>query len=213
MLTERLTPLMDEKKYVMSFTAGALLYQESLAVVEVFEELGDWDAVRERVMGDNLLQMRTLSASKRVFREVATRLEQLTPAELELLRIGPREEQGHLLWLAICKRYRFIYEFAVEVVREKFIRLDFDLSYDAYDIFFNNKAEWHPEVEGVAESTRKKLRQVLFRMMREANLLTSDNQILPAMLTPREIEAIAADSPCYLLGFPTSPAEIQEWLP
>ena len=201
-----------ENRYSMSFTTGALLYRESLTVAKLFEEIGDWDTVRARVIDANLLQMRTLNASKRIFREVASRLRQLTAAELTLLCTRTRQEQSYLLWLAICKRYRFIYDFAVEVVREKFIRLDFDLPYDAYDVFFNNKAEWHPEVEGVAESTRKKLRQVLFRMMREANLLTQDNQILPAMPTPREIDVIAADSPSYLLAFPISPTEIQEWL-
>ena len=205
--------MMTENRYSMSFTAGALLHQESLTVADLFEELGDWGRVRERVRDDNLLRMRTPSASKRIFKEVAGRLRQLTPAQLALLRTGTRQEQNHLLWLAICKRYRFIYDFAVEVVREKFLRLDFDLSYDAYDVFFNNKAEWHPEVEGVAESTRKKLRQVLFKMMREANLLTQDSQIVPAMPTPREIEVIVADSPSYLLAFPISPAEVQEWLP
>jgi hypothetical protein len=196
----------------MSFTAGALLHQESLTVAKLFDALGDWDAVRQRVLDDNLLRMRTLGASKRIFREVSSRLKQLTSDQLALLRTGTHQEQSHLLWLAICKRYRFIYDFAVEVVREKFVRLDFDLSYDAYDVFFNNKAEWHPEVEGVAESTRKKLRQVLFKMMREANLLTTDDRILPAMLTPRVIEAVAADSPSYLLAFPISPTEVQEWL-
>jgi hypothetical protein len=196
----------------MSFTAGALLYRESLTVAKLYEEMNNWDAVRTKVIDDNLLQMRTLNASKRIFREVASRLKHLTAEELALLRTGTHDEQGHLLWLAVCKRYRFIYDFAVEVVREKFIRFDFDLSYDAYDIYFSNKAEWHPEVEGVAESTRKKLRQVLFRMMREANLLSSDHRILPAMLTPREIEVIADDSPSYLLVFPISPTEVQEWL-
>lgn len=203
---------MNKKKYTMSFTAGALLHQESLTVAKVFEELGDWDAVRERLMDKNLLQMRTLSASKRIFWEVSPRLKHLTPDELALLLTGNPQEQAHVLWLAICKRYRFIYDFAVEVVREKFIRFDFDLTYDAYDIFFNNKAEWHPEVEAVADSTRKKLRQVLFKMMREASLLSSDNQILPAMLTPHEVEVIAADSPSLLLAFPIPHTEIQEWL-
>lgn len=203
---------MPENKYILSFTAGALLYQESLKVARLYEEMNDWEAARSHVMDDNLLQMRTPSAAKRVFREVTSRLRHLTSDQLVLLLTGTRQEQNHMLWLAICKRYRFIYDFAVDVMREKFIRLDFDLSYDAYDVFFNNKAEWHPEVEGLAESTRKKLRSVLFRMMREANLLTPDGQILPAMLTSREIEVIAADSPSYLLAFPISPTEIQEWL-
>jgi len=208
-----LVSTMVENRYSMSFTTGALLYQESLTVAKLFGEVGDWDVVRKRVIDDNLLQMRTLNASRRVFREVASRLKQLTQAELALLCTGTRQEQNHSLWLAICKRYRFIYEFAVEVAREKFLRLDFDLCYDDYDIFFNNKAEWHSEVAGVAESTRKKQRQVVFKMMREAELLTRDNRILPAMLTPREVEVIAADSPAHLAVFPVSPAELEEWLP
>lgn len=203
---------MIENRYSMSFTTGTLLYQESLTVANLLEETGDWDVVRERVMDNNLLQMRTLNASKRVYREVASRLKQLTSAELAPLRTGTRQEQNHILWLAVCKRYRFIHDFAVEVVREKYLRLDLGLGYDDYDIFFNNKAEWHPEVARVAESTRKKQRQCLFKMMREAELLTREDQILPAMLTPREVETIAADSPAHLSIYPVSQTELQEWL-
>ncbi|MBN2393853.1 MAG: DUF1819 family protein [Anaerolineae bacterium] len=201
---------MAESKYSMSFTSGTLLYRESLTVARHYEESGDWDATREQVIAGNLLQMRTLNASRRIFSEVSSRLKHLTSDQLSLLLSGTQQEQNHMLWLAICKRYRFIYDFAVEVIREKFIRFDFDLSYDAYDVYFNHKAEWHPEVEGVAEATRDKLRQVLFKMLREANLLTQDNQIVPALLTPREIEVITADSPAHLAIFPVSLTEIQE---
>jgi len=203
---------MVKDNYSMSFTSGALLYQESLIVAQLYEEIKDWDTVRERVLADNLLRMRTPNSSKRIFREVASRLKRLTPAQLALLRTGNQQEQRHLLWLAICKRYRFIYDFAVEVLREKFIRLDFALSYDAFDIFFNDKAEWRPEVAGVAESTRKKLRQVLFKILREANFLTQDNQMLPAVLSPQTLDVIVADDPAYLMAFPVPPAEIQEWI-
>lgn len=41
--------------------------------------------------------------------------------------------------------------------------------------FFYDKAEWDPEVERIAESTRDKQRQVVFKILREAELLTSDN--------------------------------------
>ncbi len=203
---------MAKNTYLMSFTAGGLLYRESLKLAQLYERVGDWAAVRAEVIEGNLLQMRTPTAIKRVFREIAPRLQQLTPAAMDLLLTGTRPQQSHMLWLAVCKRYRFIYEFAVEVVWEKFLRLDLALSYDDYDVFFNNKAEWHPEVEGVAHSTRKKQRQVVFRMLREAELLTADNQIVPAMLTPLEIEVIAGDDPAHLSIFPVSPMELQEWL-
>jgi hypothetical protein len=141
--------IMIEAKLSMSFTTGTLLSHESIVIADLSHQLGDWDAVRTQVIGDNRLQMRTLNASKRIYREVSSRLRLLTPTQLALLIDGSLQEQNYLLWLAVCKRYRFIYSFAVEVVREKFLRLDKTLTYDDYDLFFNQKAEWHPEVEGV----------------------------------------------------------------
>ncbi|MFW6184614.1 MAG: DUF1819 family protein [Chloroflexota bacterium] len=204
--------MMTEEPYSMSFTTGTLLYHESLTVAELYEELGDWGAVRERVVDGNLLQMRTFNSSKRVCNEVISRLRELTPVQRALLREGTRQEQNYLLWLGVCKRYRFIYEFAVTVVREKFLRLDLALGYEEYDLFFHDKAEWHPEVEAVAESTRSKQRQVIFKMMREAELLSPENVILPAMLSPALIEAIARDQADYLAIYPVSGADVSEWL-
>ena len=203
---------MATDKYIMSFTAGALLSRESITVAELYREIGDWDAVRAKAISENRLQMRTLSASRRIFREVSTRLKHLTPAEMEFLLEGSHQEQNYLLWLGICKWYRFIHEFAVEVVREKYLRLDLDLTYDEYDAFFNDKAEWHPEVERLAPSTRVKQREVVFRMMRETELLTRQRRIIPAMLTPHLIELIARDSPNCLAIYPVSDLAVKEWL-
>jgi hypothetical protein len=195
----------------MSFTTGTLLHRESEVMTRLYCELGDWDAVREIVIAENRLQMRTLNASKRIFQEISSRLKWLTAPQLQLLLDGSYQEQNYLLWLAVCQRYRFIYDFAVEVIREKFLRLDFDLSYNDYDIFFNNKAEWHPEVERVADSTRKKQRQFIFKMLREAELLTADNRLLPVLLSPRLIRVIQEDDPAHFAIFPTRDAAIKTW--
>ena len=188
--------------YSMSFTTAPLLFQDTLRVAELFVVEQDWPLVREKVLADNLLQMRTVNSSKRIFAELSSRLKQLTPVQLETFLEGSQREQNYLLWLAFCKRYRFVYDFAVEVVREKFLRLDMDLTYAAYDIFFNDKAEWHPEVERVADATRKKQRQFLYRIMREAGLLTDKKQIIPALLSPRLTDVIQADNPAHLAIYP-----------
>ncbi len=194
--------------YIMSFTAGALLYRESMIVAELVDQTPDWDSVRGQVLANNLLQMRTPSASERIFREVKSRLQQLAPAESRLLLDGSRQEQNLLLWLAICLRYPFIKEFAVEVLTENILRLDFEVSYEDYDVFFNAKAEWHREVEGVMPSTRSKLRQIVFRMMREAELLSANNRIVPAVLTPRLVEVIGQDDPAHLAVFPMANSQL-----
>lgn len=200
-----------QHKYSMSFTSGTLLPRESLVVAELFAELAEWDAVRDRIVAENLLQMRTDNASRRITREVTSRLKTLTGDELSLLCEGSRDEQRLLLWLAVCKRYRFIYEFAEEVLREKFLRMDLILIHEEYDIFFNKKAEWHPEVERVAPSTQAKQRQVVFKMLREADLLGNNGRIQPAILTPRLIETIQADDPALFAIYPVSEHDIKAW--
>lgn len=193
---------MTKTKYSMSFTTAPLLFNETMRVAKLFSQNPNWSLVRENVLQNNLLQMRTNNSSRRVFNEISSRLKQLTPQQSEMLLVSSRREQNYLLWLAFCKRYRFVYDFAVEVVREKFLRLNMSLTYADYDTFFNNKAEWHPEVERVAEATRKKQRQFLFRIMSEAELLTKDRQIIPTILSSQLSAVIEEDNSAHLSIFP-----------
>ena len=76
------------------------------------------------------------------------------------------------------------------------------LEYAAYDLFFSDQAEWHPEVARTAVATRRKQRQFLFRIMREAELLTGQNEIIPAVLSPRLTAVIRDDDPAHLAIYP-----------
>lgn len=198
--------------YNMSFTAGGLFLRESVEIAELFLTQGDWKAVRYKALNQNLIQSRTASSSKRVCREICLRLEELHEAELKILIEGSLQEQQQILWVAICRRHRFIYEFASEIIREKYLQINLDLRPEDYDAFFNAKAEWHDELEQLTESTRNKLRQVAFRMLREADLLTKNNTIMPAMLTPRLAQAVGSQSPDDLRIFPLSDRDIRELL-
>jgi hypothetical protein len=103
-----------------------------------------------------------------------------------------RGDQLALLWLATCRAYRFVREFAVEVLRERYLSFQLDLSLESFDILFAAKAEWDDGLAKICVSTQAKLRQVLFRMMREAHVLSADNRILSAYVTPR-LKALIAD--------------------
>lgn len=83
--------------------------------------------------------MRTTNSFKRIYREVASCLSRLTPAAWEILWHGTSQEQRYILWLAVCKRYAFIRDFATSVVHEKYLRLDYTLTYLDYDIFLMTK--------------------------------------------------------------------------
>ena len=182
---------MRNDKYCMSFTTGGLFHHESVNLAVLNLDIEDWNAVRQKVMAENLLQARTLNTSRRVCREIISRLKTLDAGELDLLVASNPREQSYLLWLAVCRRYRFIADFAVEVMRERYITFKTDLTHADFDTFFNGKSEWHAELDQLRSTTRNKLRQVLFKMLREADLLTANNTIKAAMLSPRLVEMIS----------------------
>jgi hypothetical protein len=107
-----------------------------------------------------------------------------------------------LLWLAACRAYRFIGEFAIEVLNERFLSFRTSLSYDDFDIFLAGKEEWSPKLAALSGSTKAKLRAVLFRLMREAEILSADDQILGAMLSPRLLSRINQGNSNELRFFP-----------
>ena len=169
---------MKFERYNMAFTTGGLLLRESVQVGALFRELSDWDAVRSQILTDNLLQIRKASSAKRWAREVVFRLQHLSRQELDLLVSAETQDQANLMWIAVCRRFSFIADFMSEVVRERYLALRNYLDYPDFDAFLEAKSGQHPELADLSPSTRAKLRQVLFRMLREAHLLSKGNQIL-----------------------------------
>ena len=193
---------MKNERYSMAFTTGGLFHRESVKLAVLYLELKEWDSVRNKVFSENLLQSRTLNSLTRVSREIISRLKTLEAGELDLLISGSTQEQKYLLWLAVCRRYSFIADFAKEVIRERYISLKSDLHYEEFDYFFNKKSEWHPELEKITPTTRNKLRQVLFKILREAEFLTIDHTINGSMLSKRLLDAISQERRKDVLIFP-----------
>lgn len=201
---------MNTVRYSMSFTTGSLFHRESVKFAELYLELGSWDATRSHIIHQNVLQARTLNTSKRICREVISRLKTMSSQELSFLVETNSKDQAYLLWLAVCRRYRFIADFAVEVIRERFISLKTDLNYIDFDSFFNRKSEWHVELDEIQPSTKSKLRQVLFKMLREADLLTENHLINSANLSPNLIEAIYQTDRQEIMYFPLFESNLKD---
>lgn len=189
------------ERYTLSFTSGALLAREAMIVAPLFLEVRDWGLVRGQLRSENMLQARTASSGFRLGREVAQRLAVLTDSELELLRDASPSERGHLMWVAACRRYAFIGDFAEEVVRERFLLLTPTLGHDDFDSFLRGKTLWHPELTGVKDSTLQKLRSTVFQMLTEAGLLVSGEIVNPA-LSERVRDVLDAQVPSDLRYFP-----------
>lgn len=200
---------MTQGRYRISFTSGSLYHRESVRLAELYLSLQDWEEVRAQALRDNLLQARTESTVKRTCREATARLKTLNDAELAFLPEANHQDQAHLLWVAVCRLYRFIADFAVEVFRERFLSMKLDLSFEDFDAFYNRKSEWHDELDNASASTRDKLRQVLFRMLREADLLRKDKTINAVLLSPGLVELLRQNNPNEFLYFPVYESDIK----
>lgn len=181
------------KPYKMSFSTGGLFLNESLVVARLHVQGEPWSATLDRAMTEGTASLPKAASQRRTLREIANRLSALTEEERDyFLQEADRSDRLALLWLATCRAYRFVREFATEVLRERYLSFQLDLPLESFDILFAAKAEWDHSLAALSPSTQAKLRQVLFRMMREANILTGDNRILSAYVSPR-LKALIED--------------------
>jgi hypothetical protein len=196
----------------MSFTAGGFLLVESIKVAKLYMETGDWDKIQKTIFDDNILQYEAKRTTKRIFHEIKIRLQKLNKDLLRILLESTPQEQKIIIWIAICKTYDFIGEFAKEIIREKYLLMNNQLTQEDYIGFFNSKADWHEELDNQSDKTIQKQRQVVFRMLKEAEIISPDNLILPVIPTLNIFKALYKDDPSNLTYLHISDIDIQRLL-
>ena len=202
-------PAVSLRRYALAFTTGGLLAREGALLAPGFIERRNWDQVRDDAVKGNLLQARTYATSVRLVRETVKRLSMLSGDELELLVESTASERAYLMWAAACRCYELIGEFAEEVLRERYLTLAPAVGREDFDSFVRSKALWHEELATIKESTMKKLRSNVFRMLHEAELVSEAGTIVPPMLSGRVAARLSARTPSDLRFFPIKPATEQ----
>lgn len=200
-----------EQTYNLTFTAGALLMNETCAVAEVFVESGyNWDITKERAFKENLMEKDKVSTNKRFFSLVKQRIEALNETELDMLVSGNNSIRRLLLLLAICKAHALVFDFIFVNVRECFFNMHEKVTHANFNEFFNEKKYIHPELESITDLTVNKIRQVVFKILEQAELIESvDTGILRRPYLPEKVEeVIVKDDPKWLGVFLYSNNEI-----
>ena len=128
-------------------------------IVPIYLECADWESAGKRAVDQNLLQLTSQASTIRVFREVRQRLQCLANETLSNFMDWAFEERQAIALIAACKCYPFIFDFIRLALKDKIQVFDQSLREQDLDVFWNSKAIEHPELEDVAESTKKKLKQ------------------------------------------------------
>ena len=213
------------ERYRLSFTVGGLLASQGRALAEMYlnhlkhlnhavggnvecssqTEVGkSIVAIRQQAIEENVLAIRTDSANRRVVAETIRRLSALTVRELAYLA-GPDSSASDceaLMWIAMCRYYAIVGEFAVEVLKKHYLVGNLHLDFDDYARFIANKATWHPELETISEGTAKKLRSNLFKAMAEAHLFDKNSDTVVSFLPSPSLTDILMKRPDSFGFFP-----------
>lgn len=220
------------ERYRLSFTVGGLLVPQSVITARVFLETVEnaqknepvalmealtatsdakkrslgalWKAARRQVIDESLLPIRTQSAMSRTVSEVIKRLETLSPTELRFLTADDsmNADRAALMWVAMCRYYTLVGEFANGVLRDHYLLGKPTVTYDDYDRFAYSKSLWHAELDEISPATAKKLRANLFQAMFEGRLLEKEgNLIVPSLLGSR-LTDVLRKKPESFLFFP-----------
>lgn len=180
----------EVKKYTFGITTAALLYRDSVLLAQLYLEYRNWDLVKDTILKDNLLQIRTVTAQKRIYSEAYTRVNLLSDEAMEILANGIREEQCQIIWYAICMKYDFVREFALEVMAEKVKRHEFEITVADFNLYFNTKADLYEKLAGISEGSRKKIQTNLFRMLVSSGITDSEMKLRLMIVSPRVREII-----------------------
>ena len=116
-------------KYDFSFTTSSLRLSEMLTVARAKFEEKELDFVNDLGGGK-------YATGRKMFSEFNKRLSYLTPSQVELLLNSDLVTQKQLTLVSVCKSYSFIREFIVEVVREKVLVYDYQITDGDYISFY-----------------------------------------------------------------------------
>lgn len=176
-----------KKTYKIGFARSALL-RESVIIAQLFIKMRDWICIKQEINRENTLQARTVRSSDIVFSEIQKRLSLLSEKQIELIAEDFPADVRQLIWIAICKQYPFIGDFSMEVFAPAASAGRLEINHDDYSHFFSSKADWHPELESVTDKTRSNARQTLFQIMRQCELISESNQIIPQIVSKAVVQ-------------------------
>lgn len=192
---------MTDIKYNTEVVAGSLLIPESRKVAELILQGADEASWQRFISVDNELQKRAPASAKRQTRLLRNRLEAVSPELLRIIVSGTQEAATQALLAAAIKHNRLLGDFMDTVMREHLRLFETNLAKNDWNKFLEDCAKHAPEVEGWAPTTRKKLGQVVIRILAEAGYLanTRSMRFRPVSLVPEVVRCLERNNENYVL--------------
>lgn len=173
-----------------------LFYEMRTTAKLICEGLEDNEII-DRIVEDNLFQYPTEKSIRRMAKACIVRLKGICDIDLvEAVASQSSETAKQICLYAMMKQYRLVWDFMITVIGEKYRMQNFSFSQMDVNVFFMRLQEQDDYVAGWSESTMKKIRQILIRVLTENEYLDDikADHINPVWLNPVLENAIRSNN-------------------
>lgn len=151
------------------------------------------EQIREKVMSENLYQLKNETRLRKTFNYVYKRLDSLPEGAVDLLVKVDNENAKLLTLISIMNTDKLFFDFVYEVYRGKIILGEKSIETRDINVFFDEKARQSEEVSSWSETAIKKLKQCYIKNLVDAGLLdsTKNREIKHALVNYRIEELLS----------------------
>ena len=163
--------------YDSDLIGGSLMVRESRIIAQLLSQQVSAEQWKQAIHMDNVLQKKTPATAQRTATAIRKRLECLSPSLLNMLVDGDSELATQVSLCGVLGRNLLLVEFMETVVKDAYlIRLEKLENYMWMD-FLEDRSHRDESILTWAESSKKKMGQVVFRILAESGYLKSTRSL------------------------------------
>lgn len=181
--------------YDSDLIGGSLQVRESRIVADLLLQDASPEQWHEVIQQQNRLQKRAPASAKRVAQAIRKRLERLDAPFWRAIRDGDDELATQVVFCSALERNLLLVEFIETVLKDAFVTRAGVLEPYHWNEFLDERSHRDSAITTWTESSRKKMAQVVYRMLTEVGLLKSTrNMKLQNLMIRSEVRVLLDDS-------------------
>ncbi|MDD0994558.1 MULTISPECIES: DUF1819 family protein [Pseudomonas] len=181
--------------YDSDLSGGSLQVRESRIVADLLLQDASPEQWHEVIQQQNRLQKRAPASAKRVAQAIRKRLQRLDAPFWRAIRDGDDELATQVVFCSALERNLLLVEFIETVLKDAFVTRAGVLEPYHWNEFLDERSHRDSTITTWTESSRKKMAQVVYRMLAEVGLLKSTrNMKLQNLMIRSEVRVLLDDS-------------------
>ncbi|MBG1271421.1 DUF1819 family protein [Nostoc sp. WHI] len=152
-------------------TNHAFVLTETLRVAELMYQGATQEDIRQRVLVEDLFQLRSQVSRERALQTVLKRLQQVAEEYIQLIATGNPDTRRFTILFLILREHRLLRELIAEVLLDKIKGFDYVVTIADLRTFFEGKRDQNSTVAAWSDSTYKKAASNTLLVLVNAGLL------------------------------------------